>query len=43
MSPKAWAHLTWDNKQEAIYTWTRESLKTIIDAGADVGMVPDRK
>jgi arabinogalactan endo-1,4-beta-galactosidase len=39
MSPKAWAHLTWDNKQEAIYTWTRESLKTIIDAGADVGMV----
>ena len=39
MVPKAWADMTVDEKTVAIYDYTKESLKTIIDAGADVGMV----
>lgn len=38
-APKEWAHLTFEDKQEALYKFTKESLQTIIDAGADVGMV----
>ena len=38
-APKAWAHLTYADKVTAFYDFTVESLKTIIDAGADVGMV----
>ncbi|MGN0142824.1 MAG: glycosyl hydrolase 53 family protein [Roseburia sp.] len=39
MAPKAWAHLTFEDKQTALYEFTKESLQTILDAGADVGMV----
>lgn len=39
MIPKAWRDLTTDGKIEAIKTFTVESLGTIIDAGADVGIV----
>lgn len=38
-APKDWAHLFWDEKQQAVYDYTKESLQTIIDGGADVGMV----
>lgn len=38
-SPKAWAHKTYADKVTALYDFTKESLQTIIDAGADVGMV----
>lgn len=38
-APKEWAHLTFTDKQESLYQFTKESLQTIIDAGADVGMV----
>lgn len=38
-APKEWAHLTFEDKQEALYQFTKESLQTILDAGADVGMV----
>ncbi len=39
MVPKAWADMTVEEKQVAIYDYTKESLTTIIEAGADVGMV----
>lgn len=40
MAPKAWkAMFMIEEKEKAIYEYTKESLKTIIDAGADVGMV----
>ena len=40
MAPKAWeGFLSFSEKETAIYNYTKESLKTIIDAGADVGMV----
>lgn len=38
-APKAWADMTADEKTEAIYTYTKESLAAILDAGVDVGMV----
>lgn len=38
-APKAWAHLTFDDKKQAIYDFTKESLAAISDAGADIGMV----
>ena len=38
-APKAWAHLTFADKQEAIYNFTLESLNTIKEGGADIGMV----
>ena len=37
--PKAWQGMTIEEKQVAIYDFTAESLRTILDAGADVGMV----
>ena len=39
MVPKAWADLNADEKAKALYTYTKESLESILDAGADVGMV----
>ena len=39
MVPKAWMDMDIEAKKVAIYEYTKESLKTIIDAGADVGMV----
>lgn len=38
-APKEWAHYTFEDKQQAVYDFTAESLKTIADAGADIGMV----
>lgn len=38
-SPKAWAHITFADKQEAMYKFTTESLTAIRDGGADIGMV----
>ena len=39
MVPKAWADLSLEEKSSALYDYTVESLNTIIDAGANVGMV----
>lgn len=38
-APKAWAHMNVEEKQQALYEFTKESLQTIIDAGGQVGMV----
>lgn len=37
--PKAWEGMTIEEKSEALYQFTKESLEEIIDAGAVVGMV----
>lgn len=39
MSPKAWADMSGANKAKELESFTVQSLKKIIDAGADVGMV----
>ena len=39
MCPKAWEGMNIDDKSRALYDYTVESLKTILDAGADVTMV----
>ena len=39
MAPKEWALFSLEDKVTAIYNYTVESLNTIIDSGADVGMV----
>lgn len=38
-SPKAWEGMSLEEKSDALYEYTKESLDTIIEAGADVGMV----
>lgn len=38
-TPKAWRSLTLSEKESAVQTYTYESLKTLIEAGVDVGMV----
>ena len=38
-TPKAWQNYSADEKGSAIYYYTLESLQTIRDAGADIGMV----
>ena len=38
-APKAWADLDENGKAEKVRAYTAESLKTIRDAGADIGMV----
>lgn len=38
-SPKAWEGMSLEEKSDALYEYTKESLDTIIKAGADVGMV----
>lgn len=37
--PKAWSGYTLEQKKQAIYDYTKQSLKIISDAGADIGMV----
>ena len=39
MVPKAWKSMTIDEKEEAVYQYTRESLQKLKDAGVAVGMV----
>lgn len=38
-SPKEWAHYTIEDKQQALYEYTKESLNTLLDAGVNVTMV----
>lgn len=38
-APKAWSSYTIEQKEEAVYNFTLESLNTLRDAGVDVGMV----
>ncbi len=38
-APKAWADKTADEKAELLYEYTKSALETILDAGANVGMV----
>ena len=39
MCPKAWEGMDIEEKSAALYEYTYSSLKTILDAGADIGMV----
>ena len=39
MVPKAWKDMSIDEKSEALYQYTKESLQKLVDAGVDVGMV----
>lgn len=39
MCPKAWEGMAIEDKSEALYEFTAQSLTEILDAGADVGMV----
>ncbi len=39
MAPKAWEGMTIEEKTDALYAYTRESLKKLVEAGVDVGMV----
>ncbi len=39
MEPKAWAGMDVDEKAEALYEYTKESLEAFRDAGVDIGMV----
>ena len=39
MVPKAWKSMTIDQKEEAVYQYTKESLRKLKDAGVTVGMV----
>ena len=38
-APKAWEGMTVQEKSDALYEFTKESLSSILDAGVDVGMV----
>ena len=38
-APKAWEGMTVDEKSDALYNYTTESLGKLLDAGVDVGMV----
>ncbi len=38
-APKDWEQMTYANKAQAIYDYTKESLELILSAGADIGMV----
>lgn len=38
-APKAWADMDVDQKSAALYDFTKESLKKLLDEGVDVGMV----
>lgn len=38
-APKEWLHVTYDNKKQAMYDYTCESLKALLDAGVNVTMV----
>ena len=39
MCPKAWQDMDIDQKKQALYDYTKECMKKLNDAGADVGMV----
>lgn len=39
MTPKAWKGMTIDQKETALYEYTRDCLQKLKDAGVDVGMV----
>ncbi len=39
MVPKAWRGMSIEEKSEALYQYTKESLQKLVDAGVDVGMV----
>ncbi|MCD8130740.1 MAG: glycosyl hydrolase 53 family protein, partial [Lachnospiraceae bacterium] len=39
LAPKAWANMDIDEKVEALYEYTYDSLTTLLDAGVNVGMV----
>ena len=39
MTPKAWEGMTAEEKEEALYAYTRDSLQAMKKAGVDVGMV----
>lgn len=39
LAPKAWKDFSVAQKEEALYQFTKESLKKLTDAGVDVGMV----
>src|SRR5699024_1419059 len=38
-APKSWADLSIEDKEEEVYSYTKEALEKIINAGVDVGMV----
>lgn len=38
-APKAWKNMTISEKEWEVYDYVKQSLKTISDAGADIGMV----
>lgn len=38
-APKAWEGMTLDEKSQALYEFTEDSLKQLLDAGVDVGMI----
>lgn len=38
-SPKAWENMSADEKCDALYDFTKESLSALLDAGVNVGMV----
>ncbi|MBD5156934.1 MAG: cellulase family glycosylhydrolase [Butyrivibrio sp.] len=38
-APKAWENMTLEEKSDALYEYTKESLTKLLDAGVDVGMV----
>ncbi|THE12455.1 extra-cellular endo-beta-1,4-galactanase [Bacillus timonensis] len=39
MAPKAWRNLSFEDKKAALYTFTKDSLQKMVDAGVDIGMV----
>ena len=39
MVPKAWKDMDIDQKTDALYQYTKDSLQKLLDAGVDVGMV----
>lgn len=39
MVPKSWRGMSIDEKAEALYQYTKDSLTALVDAGVDVGMV----
>lgn len=38
-APKAWENLSFEEKKSEVYTYTKESLQTLLNAGIDIGMV----
>ena len=39
MTPKAWKNMAIDEKEVALYEYTKDCLQQLVDAGVDVGMV----